>query len=474
MSSNSTVTIRVTRTGFEYCCYEELDKVNVDILVDAEVVGKITADLIDRNQIPENGFYEAFDSYSHEMLNIGTELMEPRFGRMKLKSLVDHDNAQRGFMYIETFQVSHVDNKEEIATQALHQFLNHPLILGRNKEDPKVTSVAYVLDPEAHLTPEEVAAREAFMNGVNQFRACDNSVDEIVKHKELKRKWDAQRDKDTYEDAIPFFRNGFFEDNAVSPGEGFARYIVASCGDFTSPPKSSKEARAMPFKVESRPAEPARKTVELNAYIDRQMEIEDLEVTRKEIESYVREGARILESDIMHIACQLGRSNLGLAKLILELEPSVINQYSSKGETPLMLAARDASICGDLKLVDFLLKAGADISLCDNQGRTTYDLLMKGRVEDAGLIGLRERMRAPIPTRQELDRLYSMVVPPGRNVAQDLYEQSFFAQRFNLHEERRPGLINYHDEDFDSSYEEYYEDEDDDDDEDFDASNEES
>lgn len=58
----------------------------VDILLGGKAIGKISGTIIDRQVIPEYGFYDVMDC-SGELDYVGATLFESRFGRTKLQSL---------------------------------------------------------------------------------------------------------------------------------------------------------------------------------------------------------------------------------------------------------------------------------------------------------------------------------------------------------------------------------------------------
>ena len=129
---------------------------------------------------------------------IGSTLLENRRGRTKLQSIRDaEDDPAFDFFFIETFNID-AKQPSEIATQALRKFLRSEQIMGKlNYGCWRCSSFAYVLP------------------------AVDDSSTSPGKRK--------QDEDNNSREAIPFIRNGFFQDLAIVNGNdpANARILVA-------------------------------------------------------------------------------------------------------------------------------------------------------------------------------------------------------------------------------------------------------
>ncbi|ETS78896.1 hypothetical protein PFICI_08749 [Pestalotiopsis fici W106-1] len=93
---------------------------------------------------------------------------------------------------------------------------------------------------------------------------------------------------------------------------------------------------------------------ELNKICSNSLEIAVIFNNQEVVEMLLDYGAE--SSDIICLAVRHGP--ISMIKRLIELRPELINQQSSAGNTPLLIAARE----GRIRVADFLLQKGADIS----------------------------------------------------------------------------------------------------------------
>jgi hypothetical protein len=226
--SISDITLKLTHSEDEENLFRgSFTLVNVDILLKRTKIGYISATIVNRQAIADGCAYEAFDDHSADMQWIGCALMENRYGRTQLQSLVEYDDMEFDFMYISEFHIDDEFQKNgasDVGATALRQFLYHPFIKGNLGFGCwKVSSAAYVLDPSQAMTPVE---REKFHKErqQNPFDAPSKSTEQLDEE---------QRHLDglARADANQFLRNGFFQDPALASGGGSdARILVVSYG----------------------------------------------------------------------------------------------------------------------------------------------------------------------------------------------------------------------------------------------------
>jgi hypothetical protein len=177
--------------------------INADIRIGSSIqstekkkIGRIDAILVNRQRIAEHCFYKAFDSHSSGMQWIGCAVMENRRGRSKLQSLVEYDDPEFDFMYIETF---HIDDEykqngsSDVEAKALRLFLHHSFIKGENVEHDdcwKVSSAAYALDPVQAMT---AAQRTHFHEKQAAEWAAHNPFDVAATESEIQKKRQGSR-----------------------------------------------------------------------------------------------------------------------------------------------------------------------------------------------------------------------------------------------------------------------------------------
>ena len=212
---------------------------------------------------------------------------------------------------------------------------------------------------------------------------------------EEEQHWDTRIDVLCRQDAIPFLRNGFFQDAALaSVGE---RLVVASQGHFRQPLLSDQQVAAIQFcpPVPKAP-KPTGKDGELFEYALKTFSGWDYETKtpstiaaiRQHVETLVHSGASVARSCALQVACR--NNAFEAVKLLLEIEPAAINHPDNRGNnTPLMLAAMSAagrcsrSGIDETKVVDYLLSNGADKGLQDRNGMTAYGRFVQQREEYA-------------------------------------------------------------------------------------------
>jgi hypothetical protein len=184
-------------------------------------LGGISGVSVNRQAIGTHGFFETFDEYSGDLEWVGNSLLENKYGRPRLQSLRQAgDDPEFDFFLIESFWIDqNQDDPCAFATFALRKFLHGDIIKG-NGGYWSVSSIAYAL----------------FDFGEDEQHSGSDSG---------KRKRDEDDGRPSYDEAIPFFRNGFFQDVALlqqNPDNG--RILVAGVEHMDQPLKS--EASVMP------------------------------------------------------------------------------------------------------------------------------------------------------------------------------------------------------------------------------------
>lgn len=399
--------------------------VDVDILVSNGKVGNIEAIIVDRQKIPERCFYATVDSH---LQTFGRALMEPRRGRTLLKSLADYDSGD--FMLISKF---HVDDEykgnSDVAAIALRQFLRHPFISGQTGNGCwRVSSVAYGLDSLEYMPESD---REAWKQHIDKCREMSDdepSAEEKVAMEEEARQWKAQLVTWARQDANPFLRNGFFQDEAIAKmGAPKNRILVASYGHFCAPLKTHEEALAVQFYTPPPPeTNPVGKNGELFEYMKSACGDYGVEITtiRTEIETFLRSGATVADSNILHVACVENKPDI--VELILQLDPTVIDRVEH-GHTALMLAAVKASGSRarpgheDTRVLDLLLANGANKALQNRSGMTAYGLFDSGRKKfDIMIQAMMGQPVVPKAPDRSQQFIMARLMPPGGPSPNDL------------------------------------------------------
>lgn len=201
------ISIKLEHQAAEDVSYGAMTEVTAEILLQQKTIGTISATLVNRQAIPENCFYETADEHSSDMQWIVCALLENRFGRTKLQSLVESDHTEFDFMYISTF---HVDCS--VGAIALQKFLRHPFIRGDERYDSKESSAAYALDVREAMSPSEL---EQHYRTLNEERNPALRPDTNQRNREDRRLNEIARG-----DANQFIRNGFAQDPALAKGGG--------------------------------------------------------------------------------------------------------------------------------------------------------------------------------------------------------------------------------------------------------------
>ena len=345
-------------------------------------VGGITGVSVNRQAIGDHGFFQEFDEHSGELEWVGCSLLENKQGRTRLKSLRDAgDDPEFDFFLIESFWIDQ-DQEDacDLATCALRKFIHSDVIKGNLRFGAWcVSSVAYAL------------------------HEVDSSSESSGKRK--------RGDGLSYDEAIPFLRNGFFQDTALlqeNPDNG--RILVGGVEHFEQALKS--EAIVMPALKALRGhiggKKPTGKDAEILSRVGQLVNENDqlafmestaqlssvmignavyqpptdnttaqqLQSLRRDLDKLVRAGGSIARSTALHVACE--KNSIKVVKLLLELDSRSVSVKDCMGRTPLMIAAINAcgrkSINGinETRVIDHLLNAGARKNDADNVGLTAY------------------------------------------------------------------------------------------------------
>lgn len=384
-ASAAGVSIRLKHSLDEDGEYNAFTNLKVDILKNQTKIGSIEATVIDRQRIPDGYFLSACDGHSSELQYMGCTVYEPRYGRTKLKSLAEYDDPEFDVMCIHTFHVEDEYKKtnSDIATTALHQLLHHPFIKGNLLYGCwKVSSVVYELDPLEAMSNQE---RTTFVEKRNANRMVNppEETDETRRAKEMEKQ---KMDSLARQDAIPFLRNGFFQDPAIAR-QGNERFVVASHGNWTRPLLSETQAAGIQFYVpQPKPPAPMGKDAEIlklvmkvageSRFSEAPTSPAKIAQLRNDIGNLVHAGGSVSRSHAIHAAC--ANNDKAVLDCLLELDPTIINSLDQENMTPLMIAAMSAAgrstINGipETRAIDILLAAGADKGKEDSFGMTAY------------------------------------------------------------------------------------------------------
>lgn len=374
-----------------------------------DAVGYITATLIDRQAIPENGFLRIFDEHSALMEWVAASLLEERLGRTRLQSLQDYDDPEFDFMLITSFGITDqvLAKNSDVTTAALYHFLRDPSYIKGNLNYGcwKVSSAAYVLPNPAYVLPNPEVERKRKREDINSFN--EETATSIF--------------------AAPFLRNGFFQDPAlirttspIQDAPDNSRILVASYGDWNRPgviPRSQLEVSTI--RILSLPQPSDTKMSVKDAEIMQQFEqvcstqneshllnmgaimlgleryeprrdettTDQLKALRLIVRRLVAEGGSIAHSTALHVACRYNK--IKVVGLLLDIatesnnKSAILSCKNHLGLTPLMVAARSAagrlSRTGidDTLVLDQLLSAGSDKSTTDSIGMTAYGYFRK-------------------------------------------------------------------------------------------------
>lgn len=391
-------------------------------------LGGISGVSVNRQAIGTHGFFETFDEYSGDLEWVGCSLLENKYGRTRLQSLRQAgDDPEFDFFLIESFWIDQdQDDPCALATFALRKFLHSDMIKGNLSYGCwSVSSIAYALHD--------------FGEGEQHCPGSGSG----------KRKREDD-DRPCYDEAIPFFRNGFFQDVALlqqDPDNG--RIIVAGVEHMDQTLKS--EASVMPAirSLRSRLSTqtPTRKDGEIlnrvehlvnandqiafeqsamsisaamigSAVYQRQVDVttsQQLQSLRRDLSKLVGEGGSIASSTALHVACQ--KNSIKVVKLLLELDASSTSVKDRMGRTPLMVATINA--CGrrtldgieETQVIDHLLNNGARKEDVDSVGLTAYGHFKKYFKQISSMASLQHNT--------SLTDLEHKLYPPGGPTAMD-------------------------------------------------------
>lgn len=208
MSSNLdtsiSLVIETENTGDD--AYGSFKWIKADVFLQgiSKSIGTISGISIDRQAIPEHCFYETFDEHSATMEWIAGSLLENRYGRTTLQSLRNGgDDPEFDFFLMQQFDID-CSQPSDVAAFALRKFLQSKEIRGELQYDVwRVSSIAYALSE----FPNDQSKRIEVQN-----------------------------------EAIPFLRNGFFQDTALLQKDpDNARILVGSYSHFEGGLKSKNE-----------------------------------------------------------------------------------------------------------------------------------------------------------------------------------------------------------------------------------------
>lgn len=317
-----------------------LTAIYVVILLGGKAIGKISGTIIDREAIPEYGFYDVMD-YSSELDYVGASLFERRLGRTKLQSLREQgDDSEFDILYIDSIAINQeytAKGSSDVGSYALRKLLYHPYIRGGHYLAWKCSCCIYLLQ---NTTP-------------------------------------ASRNH-----AIQFLRNGFYQDKAVV-NKGDDRFLVAAYGHWMEPLKSHAEAAAIQFLVAPpNLSPPIGKDIEILGIIERtcQAARNGTKVSssyQSEVNRLISQGGSLARTSALHVAC--ANQNKGIVEYILRKDPSTVERRDETSSTPLVVAAASAAALGnvmglsrDQPIIDLLLAAGARKDAVNSKGMTAY------------------------------------------------------------------------------------------------------
>ena len=366
-------------------------EMSVDVLLHGTNVGLISVITVNRQVIPSNGFFMAFDEHSSIMEWVGCTLMENRYGRTTLQSLRGHDDPEYDFMLVDCFdiKIDHCDALD-VKTKVLHKFLRSEHVVGHDDYDWDVSYMAYVLPLYEHVHGFQSPSPE------NQKFASDSALDHYI------------------QEAIPFVPNGFFFDMALLlKGPDNARILVGSQDTVCAPPslaKAESDSRDIATTIcssdsnsvsnpkdvpllnrviqvvdASHNASMEQVMMQVSSIVGTQKKVEpprdmttdaELKCLKEDIEKLVLSGSSIARSTALHHASS--KNSIAVARLLLTMDPTAVNVPGKFGRTPLMEAALNASgrvsIDGirESTIVDLLLASGANKDDVDVTGLTAY------------------------------------------------------------------------------------------------------
>jgi hypothetical protein len=211
-------------------------------------------------------------------------------------------------------------------------------------------------------------------------------------------------------DAIPYLRNGFYQDEAVArKPENAARILLATPIHWKQPLKTQDEVAAIQLYVSVRTPKPVGRDAEImmltkivcedsslilggdpgsemrQALLPMIMDLRNearASTYSKAVTLHLDQGGSLVRSNALHVAC--GCNDASIVKSILEMDPLTISARDEENVTPLMVAAvsaagRRRSSTGfsmDHSVIDTLLAAGADKDATNSDGLTAYGLFL--------------------------------------------------------------------------------------------------
>ena len=365
LKQDITIELKHRECDEEECDYKgALTSVSASILLKGIKIGKISAILMDRNAIPEQCIYQVADEHSSELQWVVCALLENRFGRTKLETLVGDDDSDAAFLYIQRFHVddSYKQNGDsDVGSIALYKFLRDPFI-------GQVSTAAYAIDAEEAMSPSERKQHE-------QKKYCVGF--DVDKNRDIQEQ--RRLDSIARADANQFLRNGFVQDPALAKTSGTnARILVASSYMWDQPLTTHDQAAATQFYEP--PPVPAKQDSQIRDLVEKAMEHElsTAELSRlvTDINGLVAAGGSLERSRAFHVAC--ANNSIKVVTMLLAKEPALINARDELELTPLMIAAANAAGrvtsngLGETEVIQMLLSSGADKNLQDARGMTAY------------------------------------------------------------------------------------------------------
>jgi hypothetical protein len=283
-------------------------------------------------------------------------------------------------------------SNSDIATAALCQFLRRT----SSTRHVSCASAIYILDPLEAMSKEERAAHEAKWNSLeDQYLRATGKKEETEADRIEKKAKDERMEVLARKDAIPFLRNGFFQDAAIA-SRGDANVVVASSEHWNKPTLSEEQAAAIQFYVPppSPPAPTGEDEKILKAVIrasskyrisDAPMPESELGELETEISDLIGAGGSLSRSYAIHAAAT--RNDKPIVDMLLQMDPTIINTLDAQCHTALMGAAQSAAGRStnngipETKVIDTLLSAGADRGIQDSFGLTAYGHFKMMRAE---------------------------------------------------------------------------------------------
>lgn len=394
----------------EFMYFTEL---RVDIMVKNEEAGHINAVLIDRSDIPYGYFLSEMDDYSADTQWLSVVLFEPKAGRTRLKSLIEHDDSTRPFMYIKTMEV-HPEFRHDghegsssysnVGTFALRKLMHHPFL-------SDVATAIYVADGCEAMSRAE---RED----------CDQDSTSLYPTDEEKGQLEARRSRVQQlcrKDANQFLRNGFFQDKAYATSSDVqSNILVASDYHWTKPIMSQSAAEQITFHGPSPESKgPAEDSIDAKLLkVVKEHASETMTNTNSiwnVVRNLITQGASVTQSRAFHTAVAV--NDLNMVTFLLGFDPKAIDACDDSGNTPLMVAATIAAGLNaeTNQMIEFLLAKGASKDKCDSSGMTAYGKYlhqwMEFQLMTSTMMGGPPPSSSSRPSRPAEIRLIRILVP---------------------------------------------------------------